>query len=93
MSYTDFLRREKGFDWNGFFTSLGVDSLQYIDAGQLAFIDGVDKLYTRLSLQEVKDYMAFTVLNSAASYLSDEFYEAKFVTMETFACDNRCCFE
>ena len=78
MSYTDFLRREKGFDWNGFFTSLGVDSLQYIDAGQLAFIDGVDKLYTRLSLQEVKDYMAFTVLNSAASYLSDEFYEAKF---------------
>ena len=63
MSYTDFLRREKGFDWNGFFTSLGVDSLQYIDAGQLAFIDGVDKLYTRLSLQEVKDYMAFTVLN------------------------------
>jgi len=78
MSYTDFLRREKGFDWNGFFTSLGVDSLQYIDAGQLAFIDGVDKLYNRLSLQEVKDYMAFTVLNSAASYLSDEFYEAKF---------------
>ena len=78
MSYTDFLRREKDFDWNGFFTSLGVDSLQYIDAGQLAFIDGVDKLYNRLSLQEVKDYMAFTVLNSAASYLSDEFYEAKF---------------
>ena len=78
MAYTDFLKREKGFDWNDFFTSLGVDSLQYIDAGQLVFIDGVDKLYTRLSLQEVKDYMAFTVLNSAASYLSDEFYDAKF---------------
>lgn len=78
MAYTDFLKREKGFDWNGFFISLGVDSLQYIDAGQLVFIDGVDKLYTQLSLQEVKDYMAFTVLNSAASYLSDEFYDAKF---------------
>ncbi|MCD7711019.1 MAG: M13 family metallopeptidase [Porphyromonadaceae bacterium] len=78
LDYSDFLKREKGFEWETFFRSLGIDSLSSLDAGQLAFIDGFDRYYPQLSLQAIKDYLTFGLLNASASYLSDEFYEAKF---------------
>lgn len=78
MAYADFLKRETGFDWEAFFSELGVDSLSYLDVSQLPFFDGFNRLYPQLSLPEIKDYLTFNLLNNAASYLSDDFYATKF---------------
>lgn len=78
MTYADFLNRERNFDWKAFFSALGIDSLTHLDVSQLAFFDGFDHFYSQLSLQEIKDYLAFNLLNNAASYMSDDFYAIKF---------------
>lgn len=78
MAYTDFAQRESAFDWTAFFRSMGVDSLTHLDASQLAFFDGLNDLYPQLPLQTIKDYLSYTLLNNAASYLDDDFYNTQF---------------
>ena len=78
MDYTDFAQRESAFDWTAFFRAMGVDSLTHLDASQLAFFDGLNDLYPQLPLQTIKDYLSYTLLNNAASYLDDDFYNTQF---------------
>lgn len=78
MAYTDFAQRESAFDWTAFFRAMGVDSLTHLDASQLAFFDGLNDLYPQLTLQTIKDYLSYTLLNNAASYLDDDFYNTQF---------------
>lgn len=78
MAYTDFAQRESAFDWTAFFRAMGVDSLTHLDASQLAFFDGLNDLYPQLPLQTIKDYLSYTLLNNAASYLDDDFYNTQF---------------
>ena len=78
MAYTDFAQRESAFDWTAFFRAMGVDSLTHLDASQLAFFDGLNNLYPQLTLQTIKDYLSYTLLNNAASYLDDDFYNTQF---------------
>ena len=78
MAYTDFAQRESAFDWTAFFRAMGVDSLTHLDASQLAFFDGLNNLYPQLTLQTIKDYLSYTLLNNAASYLDDDFYNTLF---------------
>ncbi len=78
MDYTDFAQRESAFDWTAFFRAMGVDSLTHLDASQLAFFDGLNNLYPQLTLQTIKDYLSYTLLNNAASYLDDDFYNTQF---------------
>ena len=78
MPYSDFLAWAKGFDWQTYFTALGADSLQHLDVSQLPYFKGFDKFYTELSPAEIKDYLSFSLLNSAASFLSDDFSAARF---------------
>ena len=78
MAYTDFAQRESAFDWTAFFRAMGVDSLTHLDASQLAFFDGLNNLYPQLPLQTIKDYLSYTLLNNAASYLDDDFYNTQF---------------
>ena len=78
MAYTDFTQRESALDWTAFFRAMGVDSLTHLDASQLAFFDGLNNLYPQLTLQTIKDYLSYTLLNNAASYLDDDFYNTQF---------------
>ena len=78
IAYTDFAQRESAFDWTAFFRAMGVDSLTHLDASQLAFFDGLNNLYPQLTLQTIKDYLSYTLLNNAASYLDDDFYNTQF---------------
>lgn len=78
MPYTTFAKEHKNFDWHTYFEGLGVNNLQHIDVSQTPFFAGFDKLYAQLSENEIKDYLTFTLLNNAASYLSDDFVAARF---------------
>lgn len=78
MPMSDFLNQMKGFDWKSYFSVLGLDSLNEINPNQLPFIQGMDALFAGLTPKEIQDYLIFKQINTAASYLSDDFVQARF---------------
>ncbi|WP_346694030.1 M13 family metallopeptidase [Coprobacter fastidiosus] len=78
MSMTDFLKQMNGFDWKSYFSALGLDSLNEINPNQLPFIKGMDALVGGLTSEEIRDYLIFKQINTASSYLSDDFVQARF---------------
>lgn len=78
MPMTDFLKQMNGFDWKSYFSALGLDSLNEINPNQLPFIKGMDALVRGLTSEEIRDYLIFKQINTASSYLSDDFVQARF---------------
>ena len=78
MAMTDFLKQMNGFDWRSYFSVLGLDSLNEINPNQLPFIKGMDALVGGLTSEEIRDYLIFKQINTASSYLSDDFVQARF---------------
>ena len=78
MPMTDFLKQMNGFDWKSYFSVLGLDSLNEINPNQLPFIKGMDALVGGLTSEEIRDYLIFKQINTASSYLSDDFVQARF---------------
>ena len=78
MTMTDFLKQMNGFDWKSYFSALGLDSLNEINPNQLPFIKGMDALVGGLTSEEIRDYLIFKQINTASSYLSDDFVQARF---------------
>lgn len=78
MAMTDFLKQMNGFDWKSYFSVLGLDSLNEINPNQLPFIKGMDALVGGLTSEEIRDYLIFKQINTASSYLSDDFVQARF---------------
>ena len=78
MPMTDFLKQMNGFDWKSYFSALGLDSLNEINPNQLPFIKDMDALVGGLTSEEIRDYLIFKQINTASSYLSDDFVQARF---------------
>ena len=78
MPMTDFLKQMNGFDWKSYSSALGLDSLNEINPNQLPFIKGMDALVGGLTSEEIRDYLIFKQINTASSYLSDDFVQARF---------------
>ena len=78
MPMSDFLKQMNGFDWTSYFSALGLDSLNEINPNQLPFIKGMDALVGGLTSEEIRDYLIFKQINTASSYLSDDFVQARF---------------
>ena len=78
MPMTDFLKQMNGFDWKSYFSALSLDSLNEINPNQLPFIKGMDALVGGLTSEEIRDYLIFKQINTASSYLSDDFVQARF---------------
>ena len=78
MAMTDFLKQMNGFDWKSYFSALGLDSLNEINPNQLPFIKGMDALVGGLTSEEIRAYLIFKQINTASSYLSDDFVQARF---------------
>ena len=78
MSTAEICARWKNFDYGTFFELLGIPEQDKIIVQQLSYFDGLDRLFASASLDELKDYMAACLLNSAAGSLSDDYYDAAF---------------
>ena len=78
MSTAEICARWKNFDYGTFFELLGIPEQDKIIVQQLSYFDGLDRLFASASLDELKDYMAACLLNSAAGSLSDDYYDAMF---------------
>ncbi len=66
------------FNWNRFFILLGVNDPGEINLGQPAFIQEISAVIKEVPVEDWKTYLRWNLINSTASYLSDNFVNAKF---------------
>ena len=78
MTMDEFKKRTSTFDWDVFFDEMGFSGEKEIVVDQLPFIDGMEKVVASASMDELKDYMMFNLLDGAAGCLSDDFETASF---------------
>ena len=64
--------------WDILFESLGLKDVDNVILGQPRSFAEVNKMLAKLNEQEIKDYLAACYIRSAASYLSDNYVDAKF---------------
>ena len=78
MTKAEFTKRYDAIDWDTYFGGMGIGQFDKIIVGQPEVLDAVNKLLHTESLATVKNYLAASVLSSAAGYLGDEIYAAHF---------------
>lgn len=78
VAYEDFKKLGTPLDWDVYFESMGLANLKELDAKQISFYKDLDKVLAGTTIDEQKYYLAFNLLNSASSYLSDDFVDAEF---------------
>ena len=78
MSLKDFKSKYDFLDWDIFFNGIGVKNSTEINAGQISFFKGMTDLVKKTSLEDLKAYLSFKILNSASNYLSEDFVNANF---------------
>ncbi len=67
-----------GFNWNGFFTTLGFPNQEEINVGMPGFFKEVSAMMAEVPVDDWKDYLSWNTINGAAPYLSSDFVEQDF---------------
>ena len=79
MSRAEFEKRYAGpVAWNEYFTTIGFPEYDRSIVGQPDALDNAFKLLAEAPVEDIRSYLAAQYLNSAASFLSDDFYAASF---------------
>ena len=79
MSRADFEKRYAGpVNWTSYFQTVGLPSCDRIIVGQPDALDNAVKIIASAPVEDLRSYLAAQYLNSAASFLGDEFYAASF---------------
>ncbi len=65
-------------DWDAYFEGIAVPMPEYIIVCQPEFIKEANRIFKEVSLEDVKTYVRWHILNGAASFLSDEFNQKTF---------------
>ena len=66
------------FDVKAYFTAIGLSDLASLNVGQPEYMKAVGEILKNTNETEIKAYLAWNVINDAASYLSDNFVNEKF---------------
>ena len=77
LSIGELKKRYNAFDWDAYLAGMGLSQLAQINVCQLTTMDAVNKVVKETSDEEMKYYLVFNLLNSAAPYLSDDFSAAR----------------
>ncbi len=67
-----------GINWDAYFTTIGLKDLQDVNVGQMDEIKAVADMLKKEDLNVLKAYLQWNVINTAASYLSDDFIAQNF---------------
>ena len=78
MPYNQLLADFPGIDWTTIFWVAGYPAFSSVDIGQPEPIHEVEKILAETSLDDLKSYAELKVLDGGASYLSQNFRNAKF---------------
>lgn len=78
LTIAELKKKSQPFNWTLYFEQLGLKDLKSVDAKQLPYYKGLANLLKTTTLEAQKRYLAFSLLNDAAPYLSDDFVNANF---------------
>ena len=78
MTLVDLKKISTGFDWDAFFNTMGLSDPGGMDVNQPEFFTAVGKLVKSAPLNDVKEYLKWNVIRSAANYLSSNFVDERF---------------
>ncbi|MDD5571717.1 MAG: M13 family metallopeptidase [Bacteroidales bacterium] len=66
------------FDWNTYFTIIGLKPAGSLNVNQPKFFEGISKLITSISIDDWKTYLAWNLIRRTSSYLSSDFEKENF---------------
>lgn len=78
MLVADLDKEVAPFEWELYFKEMGAEGLDSINVSQIEPVKTSIAIIEKESLQVLKDYLSWKLINSAANYLSDDFVNANF---------------
>ncbi len=78
LSLDELVVLSPGFDWKLYMNETGAGSPAEINVGQKKYFEDFGKLFSETSLEALKNYAEWRVINSASSLLSEDFVNANF---------------
>ena len=78
MSSKELFKAFPGFDFETFFAALGIPEQDKLIVEQPSYFKAFGKIFANTPLDVLKDYLAASLISSAAGSLSDDFYDASF---------------
>jgi len=66
------------FSITNYLTPLQLNNLEKVNVGQVAYLEGLNKILYNTDLETIKAYLAWNVINDAASFLSEDFVNTNF---------------
>ena len=78
MSVDELQTLSPSINWKQYFSNVGLDSLSELNVGTTNFIKELSSLLDATDLKVLKDYLKWNIINSAASFLSEDFEKANF---------------
>ena len=65
-------------DWNRYFKLLELEEVKSVNITSLGFMGAITGLVKSLSVQEIEDYLAFSLVSNSTGLMSDDFIDADF---------------
>ncbi|NOY51915.1 MAG: M13 family metallopeptidase [Chlorobi bacterium] len=78
MNLDDLKEKAPGFDWETYFNNLGLSNPGDMNVGQVDFIAGMADMFSKSSVEDLKTYLVWNLLDNSANYLSSDFVEQNF---------------
>ena len=74
-------RLEKEFDfidWKKYFKALDVADVESVNVSSVAYMESLPALVKSLTLQEIEDYLVFSLISNSSGLMGDDFIDANF---------------
>ncbi|RLD73873.1 MAG: M13 family peptidase [Bacteroidetes bacterium] len=78
MSLNDLKVLAPGFDWDAYFTALGLPDPGELNVSQTEFMKGMSELIAKYPVEDWRTYLTWHLLDGSANYLSDAFVQQNF---------------
>lgn len=78
IKFIDLEKEVAPFDWAYYFKQVGANSLEDLNVSQIEPVRAAINIINTESIENLKSYLNWIVIRSAASYLSDDFVDASF---------------
>ncbi len=78
MNLDELKEKAPGFDWEAYFNNLGLSNPGDMNVGQPDFISGMADIVSKSSVDDLKTYLVWNLLDNSANYLSSDFVEQNF---------------
>ena len=78
VKFADLDKEVASFDWNYYFEQVGANNLEDLNVSQIEPIKAAIQIIDKEPLENLKSYLNWIVIRSAAHYLSDDFVNTHF---------------